>query len=88
MAEVVTTDPWPRILETTSIGTPSRSILVAANVPQPVRAEAEADLHAQPPDQVIDRRVGQRLAPRLGEQVDEHVIGIELAVLEVQVVAP
>ena len=55
-------------------------------MPAPVRVEVDARPPAQPPHQVIDRRVGQRAAVRLAPQVDEHVVAVQVPVLVVQVV--
>ena len=55
-------------------------------VPAPVRVEVDPGPSAQPPDQVIDRGVGQRLAALPAPEVDEHVVAVQLAVLAVQVV--
>jgi hypothetical protein len=51
-----------------------------------VRVEIDPDPPPQPFHQVIDGRIGQRVAFRLGEQVHEHVVGIQIPILAVQVV--
>ena len=45
-------------------------------MPEPVRVEVQPGLHPHPRDQVIGRRIRPRLPPRLGPQVDEHVIAV------------
>jgi hypothetical protein len=44
----------------------------------PVRVEVDPGPAPQPPHQVIDRRIGQRVPVRLAPQVDEDVVGIEV----------
>ena len=56
-------------------------------VPAPMRAEVHPRPLAQPAHQVIDRRVRKRPAARPGEQVDKHVIRIQVPIFTVHVVA-
>jgi hypothetical protein len=51
-----------------------------------VRAKDDTSAPPQPSDQVIDRRVAQRMPERVGPEVDEHVVGIQRFILTVEVV--
>ena len=51
-----------------------------------MRVEAQPGPGPQPDDQVISRRIGPCLSPRLCEQVDEDIVTIGAAVLFMQVV--
>jgi hypothetical protein len=53
-----------------------------------MRTELDPRPPSQPFHQLVDRRIGQRLPPRFGEQVHEHVIRVEVSVFAMQVVTP
>ena len=55
-------------------------------VAAPVRVEVDAGAASQPQHEVVHGRVGERVATRLGEEVDEHVVRIEVSIFGVQVV--
>jgi predicted acylesterase/phospholipase RssA len=55
-------------------------------VAPPVRVELDPGSPAQACHQVIDGRVGQRLPVWPAPEVDEHIVGVQIADLPVQVV--
>jgi hypothetical protein len=50
-----------------------------------VRSEGDPGALGDAADQPVHRRVAQRLPDRLGEQVDKHIVGVDIAVLGVHV---
>jgi hypothetical protein len=55
-------------------------------VTAPVRVEVDAGAASQPHHEVVHGRIRERVATRLGEEVDEHVVRVEVPVLDVQLV--
>ncbi len=59
--------------------------LGGVRVPQHVRGEGDPGARGDAADQLVHRRVAQRLPDPPAEQVDEHVVGVDVAVLGVHV---
>jgi len=86
VSTVVVIEAWP----SSSFTFPSRRLDAnqpgGVRVPEQVRSERDPGAAAQPADEVVDGRIGQRVTLRLAPQVDEHVVGVQRAVLAVEIV--
>src|SRR5438445_314709 len=58
------------------------------SVPAPMRIEVDPGPPAKPQHEVVDGRIRPRLPARSGEQVHEHVVGVQVSVFSGQIITP